>query len=169
MGGIGQNALIENTDSCNGGLQFVENVETLSLTKEQINKAINLPNGDVAYPDIEVMNLKPKMPSHKRKNSRNSHASKTGSGYQGLNVQPESDTTPISPAIRRSTINNLVGGNSNTSSTDDSKYSIRNEPLPDMRSPKNSNESKRFNVRVASINSSSDSNPVANPHGIVGN
>ena len=86
MGGLGQNALIENTDSCNGGLAFAENVETLSLTKEQINKAINLPNGDVNYSDVEVMKLKPKMPVSKRKGSRNSHASKTGSGHHGLYV-----------------------------------------------------------------------------------
>ena len=131
MGGLGQNALIENADSCNGGLVFVENVETLSLTKEQINKAINLPNGDVNYSDVEVMKLKPKMPVTKRKASRNSHASKTGSGHHGLYVQPENEqyTTPLYPAIRSSAINNLVGINTNssTSSTDESKYSIRNE------------------------------------------
>ena len=34
MGGIGQNAFLENNDSCNGGLVFVENIETLSLTKD---------------------------------------------------------------------------------------------------------------------------------------
>lgn len=128
-----------------------------------------MPNGDVTYSDIEVMKLKPKMPPVKRKASRNSHGSKSGSGYHGLNVQPESDTNPLSPAIRRSAINNLVGINSNTSSTDDSKYSIRNEPLPDMRSAKNTPENKRFNVRIASINSSSDSNPIVSPHSIVGN
>ena len=115
-------------------MAFVENVETLSLTKEQINKAINLPNGDVTYADVEVMKLKPKMPVSKRKASRH----KTGSGHHGLYVQPENEqsTTPLSPAIRRSAINNLVGINTNssTSSTDDSKYSIRNEGFPDMRS-----------------------------------
>jgi len=76
------------------------------------------------------------MPVTKRKNSRNSHASKTGSGHQGLNVQPENEgTAPLSPAIRRSAINNLVGINTNssTSSTGDSKYSMGNESLPDMR------------------------------------
>ena len=115
-----------------------------------------MPNGDVTYSDVEVMNLKPKMPLSKRKNSRNSHASKTGSGHQGLYVQPENETTtPLSPAIRRSAINNLVGINTNssTSSTEESKYSNRNESLPDMRSQSNKNtpENKKFNVRVGSI------------------
>lgn len=82
MGGPGQNALVENNDSFNGGLAFAENIETLGLTKEQINKAINLPNGDITFSDVEVMRLKPKMPISKRKASRNSHASK--SGHQGL-------------------------------------------------------------------------------------
>lgn len=135
MGGPGQNALIENNDSCNGGLAFVENIETLSLTKDQINKAINLPNGDVTFSDVEVMRLKPKMPVGKRKTSRTGHPSKTGSGHQGLYVQPENDQKPLSPAIRRSAINNLVGNPSysSTSSTEESKYSMRGEPLPDMR------------------------------------
>jgi hypothetical protein len=109
MGGIGQNAFLENNDSCNGGLVFGENIETLSLTKDQINKAINLPNGDVNFSDVEVISLKPKMPISKRKGSRNSHASKIGSGPQGLYVVPENEQKPLSPAIRRSAINNLVG------------------------------------------------------------
>ena len=75
MGGPGQNALVENNDSCNGGLVFVENIESLSMTKEMINKAINLPNGDVTFTDVEVMRLKPRMPPSKKRQSR---YSKTG-------------------------------------------------------------------------------------------
>lgn len=118
-----------------------------------------MPNGDVNYTDVEVMKLKPKMPVTKRKGSRHGQPSKTNSGHHGLYVQPENEqstTAPLSPAIRRSAINNLVGVNTNssTSSTDESKYSIRNEGLPDMRSQSNKNtpEGKRFNVRVGSMN-----------------
>jgi hypothetical protein len=55
------------------------------------------------------MRLKPKMPISKRRGSRNSHASKTGTGPQGLYVVPENEQKPLSPAMRRSAINNLVG------------------------------------------------------------
>jgi hypothetical protein len=59
------------------------------------------------------MKLKPKMPVSRKKVSKNSHGSKTGSIPQGLYVVPENEQKPLSPAaIRRSTINNLVGNSS---------------------------------------------------------
>lgn len=80
MGQIGQNALVENLDSSNGGLQYVENAEGFSFTKEDVLKRVNLPNGDVTFSDAEIMQFKPKMPAVRRsKNSRASHISKNNS------------------------------------------------------------------------------------------
>jgi hypothetical protein len=153
---------------------FIENSEALNLSKDQINKAINLPNGDVTISDVEVMKCKPKMPISKRKASRHSHShvSTKGSGHQGLYVPAEIDMPiPLSPAIRRSAINNLVGTNaySSTSSTEESKYS-RNEQLPDMKASikQNTPEGKKFNVRVGSLQTSGESSPIGSPQGVVG-
>lgn len=118
------------------------------------------------------MKFKPKMPVSKRRVSRNSHASKTGSGHQGHYVGTENEQKPLSPAIRRSAINNLVGNPSysSTPSTEESKYSLRTDALPDMKggpapmvqSNKNSPENnKRFNMRVGSLNQSSNEGTAA--------
>ena len=80
MGLPNQNALVENLDSSNGGLQYLENTEGIAFTKEDVIKRVNLPNGDVDFSDAEVMQFKPKMAPLKRsKNSRHSHASKNPS------------------------------------------------------------------------------------------
>lgn len=79
MGLINQNALVENFDSANGGLQYLLNTEGLAFTKEEVCKRVNLPNGDVDFSDAEIMDYKPKMQCSKiSKNSRQAHISKTG-------------------------------------------------------------------------------------------
>jgi len=62
----GNNAPIDNADSSNGGLVFAENTEALGLSREDINKNLNLPNMDLVYSDIEMMKSKPKMPVQQR-------------------------------------------------------------------------------------------------------
>jgi len=77
MGLPGQNALVENLDSSNGGLLYTVNTEGIAFTKEEVCKRVNLPNGDIDFPDAEIMQYKPKMQSTKRsKNSRQAHTSK---------------------------------------------------------------------------------------------
>ena len=47
------------------------------MTKEELCRRVNLPNGDVNFSDAEIMQFKPKMPvSKKSKSSRHAHASK---------------------------------------------------------------------------------------------
>jgi len=71
----GQNAPLENPDSSNGGLVFYENTHAMSLSEEDINRVLSLPNIDMMYPDAEVIKSKPRMPAQKKqKISRHSHA-----------------------------------------------------------------------------------------------
>jgi hypothetical protein len=57
---------VDNNDSSNGGLQFVECTETLSLNKEDLIKHLNVPNTDLVFDDIELIPTKPRMPVSKR-------------------------------------------------------------------------------------------------------
>jgi len=36
--------MLENNDSCNGGLAYVENTAVIQMSKEEILKSINIPN-----------------------------------------------------------------------------------------------------------------------------
>lgn len=56
------NEKIDNTDSSNGGLIYNDNKDVMYMTKDEICKHLNLPNGDVNYSDVEVMKKKPRMP-----------------------------------------------------------------------------------------------------------
>ena len=125
----GQNAPLENLDSSNGGLVFHENSESINLSKDDVNRVLNLPNCDLVVPDAEVMRHKPRMPAQKKqKISRHSQASGS-KGLQGSAAFTSPDQSsseiqkPLSPVIRRSAINNLVGNSTQGSSTDHSQQS----------------------------------------------
>ena len=62
----GQNAALENLDSSNGGLVFHENVDSINLSKDDVNKVLTLPNCDLVIGDAEVMRHKPRMPAQKK-------------------------------------------------------------------------------------------------------
>lgn len=57
---------MDNADSSNGGLQFAECTETLSMSKEDLVKHLNVPNTDLVFDDIELIPSKPRMPVSKR-------------------------------------------------------------------------------------------------------
>ena len=65
-----QNFPVDNTDSSNGGLIFADNTDTVNMSKEDMVRLMNLPNGDLSLDDIEKIPTKPKMPVSKRKISR---------------------------------------------------------------------------------------------------
>ena len=77
------------------------------MTKEEISSRLALPNLDVTFDDIETMRLKPRMAAQKKlKISRHGNIHKV---TQQLDQQANADKKPLSPVIRRSAINNLVG------------------------------------------------------------
>ena len=51
----GGNTMVENNDSSNGGLQYIENTETIQMTKEEIAAKISMPNLDLTLDDIDIM------------------------------------------------------------------------------------------------------------------
>jgi len=53
--------MLENNDSYNGGLAYLENTEVLKMTKEEILAKIAIPNGDVTVDHIDIMMSKPRM------------------------------------------------------------------------------------------------------------
>lgn len=53
---------IDNADSSNGGLVYSENKEVSGLNRDDICKALALPNLDLSYEDVQVMIKKPRMP-----------------------------------------------------------------------------------------------------------
>jgi hypothetical protein len=57
---------IDNPDSSNGGLAFYDNNQTMSLSEDDINKVLSLPNLDMAYIDAEIMKSKPRMPAQRK-------------------------------------------------------------------------------------------------------
>lgn len=121
------NAIIENNDSSNGGLVFYDNSETINQSRDEVNKVLNLPNADLMYSDIEVMKTKPRMPVQSR-NRISRHLHPSGQAMKNPNSGPSptsiaaSDQKPLSPVIRRSAINNLVG--STASSSDKSSHNV---------------------------------------------
>jgi len=56
------NAFIDNPDSHSGGLVFSANKEVIGVTKDEINRVLNLPNLDLGIDDVEKMLNKPRMP-----------------------------------------------------------------------------------------------------------
>ena len=61
-----QNHPVDNHDSSNGGLVFVDNTETIAMSKEEISRFMNLPNNDMNIDDVEIIPTKPRMPAAKR-------------------------------------------------------------------------------------------------------
>ena len=76
-----QNAPLENLDSSNGGLQFTENTEVISLSKTEVEKTLNLPNGDLNFSDTEKIISKSRMPKLRQKKSQQRQSSEQ-SGLQ---------------------------------------------------------------------------------------
>ena len=58
--------MLENNDSYNGGLAYLENTEVLKMTKEEILAKIAIPNGDVTVDHIDIMMSKPRMNVQKK-------------------------------------------------------------------------------------------------------
>ena len=116
-----QNHPVDNNDSANGGLQLLENTETLSLSKEELVKYCSVPNIDMTIEDVELIKAKPRMPISKRQKISRHQVMKNISYEQGQTGQKASaanvpdDKKPLSPVIRRSAINNLVGSPQNQS------------------------------------------------------
>lgn len=54
--------MLENQDSSNGGLIYSENHEMIQASKEDVIKALLLPNTDLVYDDVQKMMNKPRMP-----------------------------------------------------------------------------------------------------------
>jgi len=58
--------MLENNDSFNGGLAYVENTEVIQMTKEEISTKIAIPNLDVTLEHIDIMMSKPRMQVQKK-------------------------------------------------------------------------------------------------------
>jgi hypothetical protein len=57
-----QNAVLDCTNSANGGLQMLDNRDVQTVTKDDIARILSLPNIDLSIDDVQTMVKKPKMP-----------------------------------------------------------------------------------------------------------
>ena len=84
-----------------------------------------MPNLDVTFDDIETMRLKPRMATQKKlKISRHGNIHKV---TQQLDQQANPDKKPLSPVIRRSAINNLVGSPNHQSHQQNANYATNSQ------------------------------------------
>jgi hypothetical protein len=105
---------------------FVENTETIAMSKDDISRLMHLPNSDLNIDDVEIIPTKPRMPPTKRqrvsrhgamKNYALQHEQGQPAKISAGSGAPGEEKKPLSPVIRRSAINNLVGSPQNSGDT----------------------------------------------------